>query len=98
MPDDTLATESLVIRLDGRRHSVRYQRGDTILDAARRAGLEPPFMCQAGNCGTCMAFLDEGKATMRANDALTADEVEEGWILTCQAIPTSPALVVDYDR
>jgi len=91
-------TESIVIRLDGRRHTVAYERGDTILEAARRVGLKPPFNCQAGNCATCMAFLAEGTATMRANNALAAGEVEEGWILTCQAIPTSREVVVDYDR
>jgi hypothetical protein len=45
-----------------------------------------------------MAYLQGGKATMRVNNALGADEVEEGWILTCQAIPTSREVVVDYDR
>ena len=92
------ATESVVIRLSGRRHTVAYESGDTLLDAVRRAGLKPPFACEAGNCGTCMAFLSEGKATMRANNALGAGEVEEGWVLTCQAIPTSRDVVVDYDR
>ncbi len=96
--DEKSETKSLVIRIEGRRHRVGYQPGDTILDAARRAGLKPPFACQAGNCATCMAHLDEGRATMRANNALAADEVEEGWVLTCQAIPTSPEVVVDYDR
>jgi ferredoxin len=91
-------TESLVIRLDGRRHVIAYERGDTILGAARRAGLKPPYNCQAGNCATCMAFVAEGAASMRGNNALTADEVGEGWVLTCQAIPTSPTVVVDYDR
>ena len=90
-------TKSLVVRLDGRKHSVAYEPGDTILDAARRAGLRPPFACQSGSCGTCMAYLQEGKATMRVNNALGADEVEEGWVLTCQAIPTSREVVVDYD-
>jgi 3-ketosteroid 9alpha-monooxygenase subunit B len=51
-------TETIVIRLEGRRHRVRYEPGDSILNAARRAGLKPPFNCQAGNCGTCMAYLD----------------------------------------
>jgi len=99
-PADATAseTESIVIRLDGRRHTVAYESGDTILEAARRAGLKPPFNCQAGNCATCMAHLDEGKVTMRVNNALSADEVEEGWVLTCQARPTSRAVVVDYDR
>ena len=91
-------TESLVIRLDGRRHTIAYESGDTVLEAARRAGLGPRFNCQSGSCATCMAFLDEGAATMRHNDALTADEVAEGWILTCQAVPTSRTVVVDYDR
>jgi 3-ketosteroid 9alpha-monooxygenase subunit B len=91
-------TESIVIRLGGRRHAIAYELGDTILEAARRAGLKPPFNCQAGNCATCMAFLREGEVTMRVNNALDAEEVEEGWVLTCQAIPTSREVVVDYDR
>ena len=104
LPDEAPAasveseTESIVIRLDGRKRRVGYEPGDTILDTARRAGLKPPFNCQAGSCGTCMAYLDEGKVTMRVNNALDADEVEEGWVLTCQAIPTSREVVVDYDR
>ena len=90
-------TTSIVIRLDGRRHSVAYQAGDTVLEAARRAGLRPPFQCQMGSCGTCMAHL-EGKSTMRVNNALGADEVEEGWVLTCQTVPLSQEVIVDYDR
>ena len=90
--------ESIVIRLGGRRHTVAYEPGDTILETARRVGLKPPFNCQAGNCGTCMAFLSEGRARMRVNTVLNAEEVEAGWVLTCQAIPTSREVVVDYDR
>ena len=90
-------TQSLVVRLDRRKHTLRYQPGDTILEAARRGGLQPPFSCEAGNCATCMAHLDEGTASMRANNALTTEEVDEGWILTCQAIPTSTEVVVDYE-
>lgn len=91
-------TQSVVIRIDGRRHSVGYESGDSILHTARRAGLKPPFSCEAGSCGTCMAFLVEGEVTMRVNNALSADEVEEGWVLTCQATPKSSEVVVDYDR
>jgi ferredoxin-NADP reductase len=91
-------TESIVIRLDRRKHHLRYEPGDTVLEAARRAGLKPPFACQAGDCATCMAHLVEGEVRMRANNALAADEVEQGWILTCQAVPTSREVVVDYDR
>ncbi len=91
-------TESIVIRLEGRKHSIGYVAGDTILEAVRRANLKAPFSCQQGNCGTCMAYLAEGEVTMRANNVLDADEVEEGWVLTCQAVPTSRQVVVDYDR
>jgi ferredoxin len=104
VPDDAAAwsteskTESIVIRLERRKHQLKYEPGDTILEAARRAGLKPPFACQAGECATCMAHLAEGEVRMRVNNALTADEVEQGWILTCQAIPTSREVVVDYDR
>ena len=97
-PTENSDTESIVIRLDRRKHTIGYQPGDTILDAARRAGLSPPFSCERGNCATCMAHLDEGSATMRVNNALSADEVEAGWVLTCQAVPTSREVVVDYDR
>src|SRR5262249_12150748 len=75
LPDDAGAagaaseTESVTIRLEGRKRRLRYEPGDTILDAARRAGLDPPFSCQAGNCGTCMAYLVEGRVTMRVNNA-----------------------------
>jgi ferredoxin-NADP reductase len=91
-------TESIVVRLERRKHRLKYEPGDTILEAVRRAGLKPPFACQAGECATCMAHLSEGAVRMRVNNALTADEVEQGWILTCQAIPTSREVVVDYER
>ena len=95
---DASGPQSIVIRFDRRKHTIAYEAGDTILDAARRAGLNPPFACQMGNCATCMAHLDAGEVTMRVNDALDDDEVAEGWILTCQAVPISPEVVVDYDR
>jgi 3-ketosteroid 9alpha-monooxygenase subunit B len=95
---EAAATPDEVTVLLGRKKSViRYQRGDTVLETARRGGLRPPFSCEAGNCATCMAFLKEGSVTMRANNALTPEEVEEGWILTCQSLPSSPRLVVEYE-
>jgi 3-ketosteroid 9alpha-monooxygenase subunit B len=94
----TCSTESLTIVLKGKATTVAYQAGDTVLETARRGGLKPPFSCEAGNCATCMAFLHEGTVTMRANNALTPDEVEEGWILTCQSRPTSSTVRVEYEN
>jgi 3-ketosteroid 9alpha-monooxygenase subunit B len=102
-PEDTpadhaaSATETLVIRLARKKHTVAYQSGDTVLEAARRGGLAPPFSCEAGNCATCMAHLDGGAVSMRVNNALTPEEVADGWILTCQSLPTTREVVVTYD-
>jgi ferredoxin-NADP reductase len=91
------ATETVRIRLAAKRTTLSYRLGDTILDTARRGGLSPPFSCEAGNCATCMALIESGSATMRANNALTAQEIDEGWVLTCQAVPTAREVAVNYD-
>ena len=91
------ATETVIIRLQRAEKTLAYQAGDTILEAARHGGLRPPYQCESGSCATCMAMLDEGAVRMRVNNALTPEEVEEGWILTCQSLPTSARIVVDYD-
>ena len=95
--EDATTPESLSIKHDRRKHTIRYVKGDTVLEAARRGGLRPPFSCEAGNCATCMAHLDKGSVTMRVNNALSDDELADGWILTCQSIPTSAELAVSYD-
>ena len=89
---------TITIHLDGSTASVSPRPGETLLESARRAGMGPPFSCEAGNCGTCMALLKEGTATMRTNDALTDDEVEEGYVLTCQAVPDTPTVTLTYDE
>jgi ferredoxin len=89
--------DSLVIRLDRRKHTIEYHPGDTVLETARRAGLRPPSSCEAGNCATCMAHLDAGTVRMLANNILPPEDVDEGWVLTCQSIPTSREVVIDYD-
>lgn len=88
---------TITILLDRQKASVSRVEKETLLESARRAGLSPPFSCEAGNCGTCMAKLVEGKATMRVNDALDEDEVAEGYILTCQGVPDTPSVTVEYE-
>lgn len=72
--------------------------GETILDAAQRAGADLPFACKGGVCCTCKAKIMEGSAKMDVNYALEKDEVEAGYILTCQAHPTSEKLIVSFDE
>jgi 3-ketosteroid 9alpha-monooxygenase subunit B len=88
---------SIVVILRGKKHEIAYHAGDTVLETARRANVATPYSCEAGSCATCMAFVQDGAVTMRVNDALTEDEVDEGWVLTCQALPTSPSLTVEYE-
>jgi ferredoxin-NADP reductase len=88
---------TVTIHLDGKKVSVPKVAGETLLESARRGGLAPPFSCEAGNCGTCIAKLTEGHATMRNNDVLEEDEIADGYILTCQGLPDSDAITVDYE-
>lgn len=97
--DDTIddaAGARVTIDLDGRCETVEHRPGTTILQTARQLGMAPPFSCESGSCATCMARLVEGTAAMHVNDALTDEEVDEGWVLTCQAVPSSPAVHVVY--
>jgi ferredoxin len=92
-----VATEEVVIELDRRTKSATYRAGNTLLQTARLAGLQPPYSCETGSCATCMARVVEGSARMLNNDALEDDEVADGWVLTCQALPTSRTVRVVYE-
>lgn len=90
---------AVTVVMDGRRRNFTMAAGaDVILDAAERAGLDLPFSCRAGVCSTCRARLVSGSATMEHNVALEEWEVEAGYILCCQARPTSAALEISYDE
>jgi len=73
------------------------QGSDTILDAALKSGADLPFACKGGVCCTCRAKVVEGKVDMLLNYALEEEEVEQGFVLTCQSIPKSEKVVVDFD-
>lgn len=71
--------------------------GKTILEALDKAGMDVPYSCRGGVCCTCRAKIVEGSARMNINYALTEDEVNRGYLLTCQAHPTSAVLKLDFD-
>jgi ferredoxin-NADP reductase len=87
----------VTIHLDRKKVSVPRVAGETLLESARRAGLSPPFSCEAGNCGTCIGRLTEGNVTMRNNEVLEEDEIADGYILTCQGVPDSENATVVYE-
>ena len=98
-PDDSIdgvaATAS--VRLNGAWLAVPISAGQTVLDAVRAAGANPPYSCESGVCGACRAQLRNGKVHLRARMALMDADIERGIILTCQALPTTPQLAVEYD-
>jgi len=85
------------IILDDEEFEVEVEPGVTVLDACANNDIDAPYSCRGGVCSTCMAKVEEGKASMRLNYVLTDDEVEEGYILTCQSEPLTPTIKVDYD-
>ena len=71
--------------------------GDTILDAAMENDVDVPFSCKGAVCCTCKAKVVSGKVNMDANYALSDQEVEDGFVLACQAHPASSKVIVDFD-
>ena len=99
-PVETLEGEGakVTITLDGRRSTFTLPTdGPAVLDAALRVRADAPFACKGGVCGTCRAKVVEGTVEMDTNWALEPDEVEKGYVLTCQSHPTSDTVVLDYD-
>ena len=84
------------VTLDGRTRKVAFSEGN-ILDSARAAGLPAPFACKAGVCATCRAKVTSGKVEMAARYGLTDEEIEQGYVLTCQSVPAGEGVAVDYD-
>ncbi len=91
-------SSKITVKLDGR--SFDFDLGfndDSILDAALKQGADLPFACKGGVCCTCKAKLLEGEVEMEVNWGLEQEEVEQGFILTCQSHPMSEKVVVDFD-
>jgi ring-1,2-phenylacetyl-CoA epoxidase subunit PaaE len=97
-PGDAAQARITIIR-DGLRREIAFSREQpSILDAASAAGLEVPFSCTSGVCGTCRAKLVEGQVRMERNFALDKKEVAAGYVLTCQAHPITERVVLSFDE
>jgi 3-ketosteroid 9alpha-monooxygenase subunit B len=80
--------DRVTILLDGKETEITLGEGETVLAAARRQGLEPPFACEEAYCGCCMAKVASGAVEMKMNDGgIDQRQIDEGWVLTCQAVP-----------
>jgi ring-1,2-phenylacetyl-CoA epoxidase subunit PaaE len=89
---------ALRVLLDGKVHELTMGSNDHVLDAATEAGLDLPFSCKGGVCSTCRCKVTEGSVYMDKNFALDATEVQQGFVLSCQARPTSDVLAVSFDE
>jgi ring-1,2-phenylacetyl-CoA epoxidase subunit PaaE len=90
-------TSSVTVVLDGRSTVSLVSKEIPILDSAQATRADLPFACKGGVCGTCRAHLTSGEVEMRRNYALDEDEVERGFVLTCQSRPVSDEVTVDFD-
>ena len=95
---ETDATVELTFNLDGRTSTVRMSEESRVLDAALKVRHELPWSCRGGMCASCKAMVLQGEVVMEHNYALVAEDLEAGYVLTCQALPQTKQLVVDFDR
>lgn len=97
-PEAPAGQVQLTVRIDGKTHELAMRSDQHVLDVALTAGLDLPYSCRAGVCCTCRAKVLEGKVVMDKNFTLEADEMAQGFVLSCQARPVSDRLVVSYDE
>ncbi|MFI7524107.1 2Fe-2S iron-sulfur cluster-binding protein [Nocardia salmonicida] len=84
------------VRLDGAEHQVPWVAGRKLLDALLDAGIEAPYSCREGACSACVCSLTRGRVTLARNEILSEDDLEEGYILACQAEPVSDDIAIEY--
>lgn len=97
-PEAPAGQVHLTVLIDGKSHELAMRTDQHVLDVALSAGLDLPYSCKAGVCCTCRAKVLDGAVVMDKNFTLEADEMAQGFVLSCQARPTSDRLVVSYDE
>jgi ring-1,2-phenylacetyl-CoA epoxidase subunit PaaE len=90
-------SSEVTVVLDGRSTTMTVPEGGTVLEGAQHSRPDLPFACKGGVCGTCRARLVEGTVAMRRNFALEPAELAAGFVLTCQSVPTTAKVIVDFD-
>ena len=92
-----MSNTKITLILDGEEVSFEMSRDEVVLDVALSKGIDVPYSCQGGVCLTCMGKIEEGKADMIENQLLSEEEINDGCLLTCQAVPKSETLKINYD-
>lgn len=91
-------SKKITIICDDIEYNLEMNDDKTILDFALENNIDAPYSCQGGICSTCLAKLDKGSVKMDNNQILTDDEIQEGYILSCQSRPTSDEVIINYDE
>ena len=91
-------SKKIKIICDDVEYNLEMDDDRTILDLALENDIDAPYSCQGGICSACMAKLEKGTVTMDNNQILTDDEIDDGYILYCQARPASDEIVINYDE
>ena len=92
-----MSNTKVTLILDGEEVSFEMSKDEVVLDVALSNGIDVPYSCQGGVCHTCMGKIEEGKADMIENQLLSEEEINDGCLLTCQAVPKSETLRINYD-
>jgi 3-ketosteroid 9alpha-monooxygenase subunit B len=101
--DDTPSADgegpaTAIVELDGETHEVSWPRHTPLLDVLLSKGIKAPFSCRKGECSACACILKSGEAEMEHNGILDPEEVEEGYVLSCQLLPKSDRVEVSYSE
>ena len=88
---------SITIKMDAFETTIKGSKDQTILDSALENDVDAPYSCQGGACATCIGRLISGNTKMQQNHILTDEEIDDGLVLTCQALPLSNSIYIDYD-
>ena len=91
-------SKKITIICDDIEYNLEMNDDKTILDFALENDIDAPYSCQGGICSTCIAKLDKGSVKMDNNQILTDDEIQDGYILSCQSRPTSDEVIINYDE
>jgi ring-1,2-phenylacetyl-CoA epoxidase subunit PaaE len=96
-PNNVTGGIALQVTLDGKQHALHMRADERVLDVALAAGLDLPYSCKAGVCCTCRAKVTAGSVAMERNFTLEHWEMDKGFVLTCQARPTTPEVSINFD-
>jgi ring-1,2-phenylacetyl-CoA epoxidase subunit PaaE len=96
-PARDFTASRVTFTLSGRERTFDLRPGESVLEGALQVDKDAPYACMGGACGTCRAKLISGNIEMDQNFALGQAELDQGYVLTCQSHPTTPAVSVDYD-